>query len=108
MASSAENRRVIGTFASGQQADLAAEAARGAGFEVERPEDNRVLVDAGAHRQPVGEAEGILRAYGALEFGSEAVTPPQGETPSDKGETPASRAVRAAAGAKIELVEEEL
>jgi hypothetical protein len=76
MTSSPDTRRVVGTFASGRQADLAAAAARRAGFKIERPEDNRVVVHTGAHGQATGEAEGILRAYGALEFGDEAVTTP--------------------------------
>jgi stress response protein YsnF len=107
MTSPRKERAVTGTFNDRTYADLAAEAARKAGFSVERPSDFMVIVDAGTHEQHVGEAEGILRAYGAREFGTETVA---GSTSSDKAESAKVPTMerRQAASARLELVEEEL
>jgi stress response protein YsnF len=98
-------RTVTGTFGERTYADLAADAARKAGFGVERPSDLMVIVDAGTHDQHVGEAEGILRAYGAQEFGAGGLA----ESPANRSEHAEMATHRSQAeSARLEVVEEEL
>ena len=112
-------RTIVGTFADPSYGDRAADAARKAGFEVERRSDGAVLVDPGEHPQHVPEVEGILRAFGAREFGGPAtIASPASTTTAtgahDEGSesaraaAPAQRHVVAESGATIELIEEEL
>jgi stress response protein YsnF len=122
MANPAEDqpRTVVGTFADPSYGDRAADAARKSGFEVQRRSDGAVLVDPGPHPQHVAEVEGILRAFGAREFGgpatiattSSSTTATTGAHDEDaeagRAEAPAQRHVVAESGATIELVEEEL
>jgi stress response protein YsnF len=111
-----EGRTVAGTFAESRQADLAAEAARKAGFRVERGTRGEVVVHVGDHPDHVGEAEGLLAAYGAREAGgSVEVQDPLAEAGTSQagaggtgGKTPGQPPVRAEQGATVQLVEEQL
>jgi stress response protein YsnF len=112
MANPAEDqpRTIVGTFADPSYGDRAADAARKAGFEVERRSDGAVLVDPGPHPQHAAEVEGILRAFGAREFGGPATTTGAHDEDGESGSAQArpQRHVVAESGATIELVEEEL
>ena len=66
------DRTVLGTFAEARQADLAAEAARKAGFEVERGSGGEVVLHVGDRPQHPSEAKGLLAAYGARDSVREA------------------------------------
>ena len=111
-----EDRTVVGTFADPRHADLAAEAARKAGFEVQRRSDGAVIVDAGQHAQHVPEVQAILGAYGAREFGGPQTvsTTTETGTGAQTGQSAAGveerreQRIRAEEGARVELVEEEL
>jgi stress response protein YsnF len=116
MASRSEDndRTVVGTFAESRQADLAADAARKAGFQVERGTRGEVVLDVAGHPEHVGEAEGLLAAYGAREFGGsveiqESLGASEPARGARRGRKPSARpAVRAEQGATVELVEEQL
>ena len=116
-----EGRTVAGTFAQSRQADLAAEAARKAGFRVERGTRGEVVVDVGKDPDRLGEAEGILAAYGARESGGsvEVQQPLAASAAADTSTTGGARGAgeretahqppaRAEQGATVELVEEQL
>ncbi len=112
MSSPSPRHTVVGTFADPRYADLAADAARKAGFQVERPPDGSVVVDPGERPQQVGEVEGILGAYGAREFSSSSLgasAEASGTESSSQSHT-ASREQRRRAeeGTTVELVEEQL
>lgn len=99
-----DEETIVGTFADEHQADLAADAARKAGFHVERRSGGIVAVATGQRRQEADEIHGILAAYSARER-SRPTT--QGETRSAEPSSQAQR-VRAEEGAQVELVEEQL
>jgi uncharacterized protein (TIGR02271 family) len=104
MSSPAQNQPIIGTFSDPHNADLAAETARKAGFEVERQSGGVVVVHSGEHEQHADEVRGILAAYGAQEFGGAAGAPDAKAKDTGARE----QRVRAEQGATIELVEEQL
>jgi stress response protein YsnF len=116
MGSTSEEHTIIGTFADPSTGDRAADAARTAGFPVERRSDGAVIVHPGPHRQHADEVEGILRAYGAREYGGLATQVATSETDraSDRTTEPGrggnagQQRVRAQAGTTVELVEEQL
>ena len=99
MSSPAREETVIGTFAETRNADLAADAARHAGFQVERRSGAVVAVQTGQHPQHAGEIRGILAAYGAREY-----------APAGTADSPTSgeQRTRAEQGTQIDLVEEQL
>ncbi len=99
-----DEETIVGTFADEHQADLAADAARKAGFHVERRSGGIVAVATGQRRQEADEIHGILAAYGAREH-SRPTT--QSETRSAEPSSHVQR-VRAEQGAQVELVEEQL
>jgi stress response protein YsnF len=104
MSSPTQNQPIIGTFSDPHRADLAAETARKAGFEVDRQSGGVVVVDPGEHTQHADEIRGILAAYGAREFGGAA-----GTAAAELEHTGArEQRVRAEQGATVELVEEQL
>jgi stress response protein YsnF len=114
------DRTVVGTFSEARQADLAAQAARKAGFGVERGSRGEVVLDVGSRPDRLGEAEGILAAYGAQEMGgslevqepldaSEAERTGPARGTGKRGSKRSGQArVRAEQGATVELVEEQL
>jgi stress response protein YsnF len=107
-----EGRTVVAAFAEPRQADLAADAARKAGFRVERGSRGEVVVDVGGHPERLAEAEGILAAYGAREFGGsvEIQQPLSAAGARDEAgpQESSRRRVQAEEGATVELVEEQL
>jgi uncharacterized protein (TIGR02271 family) len=94
-----QEETVVGTFADLQAADAAAEAARKAGFQVERQSGGVVAVQTGPRQLVADEIRAILGAYGAAEYGGRGAA---GSTASQE------QRVRAETGAKVELVEEQL
>ena len=104
MPTPAHEETIVGTFADAHQADLAADSARKAGFQVERRSGGVVAVATGQHRQHADEIRGILAAYGAREHSrpmTEGVMHAAGPGSHEQR-------VRAEAGAQVELVEEQL
>ena len=104
MPTPADEETILGTFADAHQADLAADSARKAGFQVERRSGGVVAVRPSQRRQHADEIRGILAAYGAREY-SRPTTPdvaPSAEPSSHE------QRVRAEEGARVELVEEQL
>ena len=104
MPTPADEGTIIGTFADAQQAELAADSARKAGFQVERRSGGVVAVATGQHRQHADEIRGILAAYGAREHSRPS---PEGVAQSAEPGSHEQR-VRAEEGARVELVEEQL
>ena len=94
-----QEETILGTFADVDAADAAAEAARKAGFQVERRSGGAVAVQTGQRPLAADEIRAILGAYGAEEYGGKSAA---GATASQE------QRVRAETGAKVELVEEQL
>jgi uncharacterized protein (TIGR02271 family) len=101
MSSPAREETIVGTFAESRNADLAADAARHAGFRVERRSGGVVAVETGEHPQHAEEIRGILAAYGAREY-----APALAGAAEQHANTEQRR--RAEEGAHVELVEEQL
>jgi uncharacterized protein (TIGR02271 family) len=99
MSTPAEEETIIGTFADVQAADAAASAARKAGFQVERRSGGAVAVQTGQRHMAAEEIGAIFAAYGAREYGGGSAA---GSTAAQEQRT------RAEAGAKVELLEEQL
>src|SRR5919202_1957892 len=104
MPTPAHEETIVGTFADAHQADLAADSARKAGFQVERRSGGVVAVATGQHRQHADEIRGILAAYGAREYSRPT---PEGMAQSAEPGSHEQR-VRAEDGERVELVEERL
>jgi len=100
MPTPAQEETVIGTFADVDAADAAADAARKAGFQVERRSGGAVAVQTGQRHLAADEIRGILGGYGAQEYGGISA----GTTHSVSQE----QRVRMETGAKVDLVEEQL
>jgi uncharacterized protein (TIGR02271 family) len=104
MPTPADEETIVGTFADAHQADLAADSARKAGFQVERRSGGVVAVATTGRRQDADEIRGILAAYGAREHSRPtAQDVAQSAEPSSH-----EQRVRAEQGATVELVEEQL
>ena len=104
MPTPADEETIVGTFTDAHMADLAADAARKAGFHIERRSGGVVAVATTGRRQDADEIRGILAAYGAREHSRPMA---QGEAPSAEPSSHEQR-VRAEEGATVELVEEQL
>ena len=104
MPTPADEETIVGTFADAHLADLAADSARKAGFNVERRSGGVVAVVTTGRRQDADEIRGILAAYGAREHSRPMA---QGVTHSAEPSSHEQR-VRAEQGATVELVEEQL
>ena len=99
MSTPAREETIIGTFADAHYADLAADAARRAGFRTERRSGGVVAVETSHRPQSADEVRGILAAYGAQEYARPDVP---NVSQADEQRT------RAEEGISIDLVEEQL
>ena len=90
MSSPPREETIIGTLAETRNPNLAADAARHAGFRVERRSGGVVAVETGQHPQHADDIRAILAAYGAREYGPASTA----ESPARFSSTPASRKSR--------------